>query len=443
MPETKVEVKDPFADASLVDSREAITTLSSEAKAIFDGHKDDKGATDYGAITDDENDKLREINVKMAQARTRFEKLNKLAGFDDEATKLSDYMKAPVTLAPALPVPPKDPAMSLGVATFKALQKDPYKDGTDWGHAFDDAKRWAAEGSVKALLGTDSGLADVGAQYVPENIRIGTIVETLYQAHNIAPLIPAVTTDMNAVPYMVETVTTENALEVAEGALGAESVIDWAETVEPIRKLTVLQPATEELLADVGAIRSIIDGRLRQFVGNREDLQLIHGDGIAPNLEGILARTGVQNFDYSLTAETAQGLAEAALSASNLVRTVFQTPTAYVMNVGTWETIRLAKDTQLNYLFAGPADAAQPRLWGLPVILNQNMDDALLATEVPILTGDFSGAATIFRRQGVTVQVSDSHDDTFARGVLTIRLTERLGLVVWRPAGFATVTRIA
>lgn len=438
----EVEIKDPFATASLADSREAITSLSKEAKAIFEGHKDDKGATDYGAVTDDENDKLREVNAKMASARARFESLNELAGFDDEATKLSAYMNQPVTLAPAQPTPAKAATM-LGGAAFKALVENPYTDGDPWSYAFDDAQRHAREGSVKAVLGTDAALADVGAEFPPENIRVGVIVETLYQPHNIGPLIPQVTTDMNAVPYMIETVTTENALETAEGAAGAEADMEWAETTEPIRKLTVLQPATEELLADEGAIRSIIDGRLRQFMGNREDNQIVRGDGIAPNLEGILNRTGIQNTNYSLTAETAQGLAEAALTASNQVRTVFQTPSAYVMNVGTWETIRLAKDSQLNYLFAGPADAAQPRLWGLPVVLNQNMDDALLATEIPILTGDFSGAATLFRRQGVTVQVSDSHGTTFAEGVLTIRLVERVGLVVWRPAGFATVTRTA
>jgi HK97 family phage major capsid protein len=418
--------------------------MSTKAEAIFAQYKGPNGEVAYHEMSDDHASEVRQLNVKMAHARTRFEQLNDLAGHHDEAAKLSKYMNQPVTLAPQ-PQAPKEGAKSLGRAVFQAMREgdNPRREGqADWELEVKEFSRHARAGT-KAVLGTDDALAGVGAEYPPESVRIGTIVETLYQPHNIAPLIPQVAYGQNAIPYLIETVTTEGAAETAEGAAGTEANIAWAETTEPVRKLTVLQPVTEELLADEGAVRAIIDARLRQFMANREDLQLIHGDGIAPNVEGIINRTGVQNVNYSLTGETAQGQAEAALQASNLVRTAFQTPSAFVMKVATWETIRLAKDSQLNYLFAGPADAAQPRLWGLPVILNENMDDSLLATEVPILTGDFSGAATIFRRQGLTVQVSDSHASTFAAGVMTVRMVERLGLAVWRPAGFATVTRIA
>ncbi len=438
-----VIVADPFESATLPEAREATADLSTKAEAIFAQYKGPNGEVAYHEMTPEHSDEVKEINVKMAHAVTRFELLNELAGNHDEAAKLSKYMNMPVTLVPQ-PDAPVEGAKSLGQAVYHAMNEGDNQRAEgqgDWEFETKTATRSARQGT-KGVLGTDDTLAGVDDQFAVESVRIGTIVETLYQQHNIAPLIPQVNYGQNAIPYLVETVTTENALETAEGAAGAEAAIDWVETVEPIRKLTVLQPITEELLADEGAIRAIIDARLRQFMANREDLQLIHGDGIAPNLEGIINRTGVQNVDYSLTAETAQGQAEAALSASNLVRTVFQVPGVFIMKVATWETIRLAKDSQLNYLFAGPADAAQPRLWGLPVILNENMDDSLLNTEVPILTGDFGGAATIFRRQGLTVQVSDSHAATFAEGVMTIRMVERLGLAVWRPAGFATVTRI-
>lgn len=430
------EVINQFADASLPQVREALDSMADEAKGIFDQYKDESGTIRYETITVEDGDRVRELNAKMAEARTRFEKLHELAGYAETAQKLSTYMRQPVQVV-AQPAAKAHP-QSLGQAVFKALKENPRREGVDWSHNIEVTRK-----GTKAVLGTDSALADVGAEYPPESVRVGTVVDTLYQAHNIAPLIPSVFTTMNAIPYMAETVTTEGAAETAEGALGAEAVLDWAEATEPIRKITVLQPVTEELLGDESGIRAIIDGRLRQFLGNREDLQILRGDGIAPNLEGILARTGLGNVNYSLTGATAQGLAEAALQAANLVRTAFQTPSAYTMRIGTWEYIRLAKDTQDNYLFAGPGDAAAPRLWGLPVITNENLDGYTVATNVPILVGDWSGAATIFRRQGVTVQVSDSHSDRFARGVLTIRLLERLGLVVWRASGFATVTRIA
>ena len=440
-----VKVVDEFKEMSLPQVREALADMAGQVKGVFDGHRNEEGAVAYEAIGGDDAARVRELNIKMAAARERLEALQELAGVDDTAQKLSAYMNQPVTVVPHAPAgrPEGADVKSLGQRIHAALQKQPHQQGDTWTHEVDEVYRREGKG-IKAVLGTDSALADVGAQLPPESVRIGTIVDTLYQPHNIAPLIPQVPYGQNAIPYLEETVNTEGAAETAEGALGAEASIDWAETVEPIRKISVLQPVTEELLADEGAIRAIIDSRLRQFMGNREDLQILRGDGIAPNLEGILNRTGIQNTNYSLTGATAQGLAEAALDATGQVRTVFQTPQTFIMRVATWLYIAKAKDSQGEYLFPNALSAGvDARLWGLPVITNENMDDYQTAADVPILTGDFSGAATIFRRQGVTVQVSDSHGDNFARGVLTIRLLERLGLVVWRPSGFATVTRTA
>lgn len=433
------KVVDEFKGMGLPQVREALASMADEVKGIFDAHRDgESGAVSYEGIGADDASRVTELNVKMAAARERYEELSKLAGAEDTAARLSEFMNRPVQLVPQPAAKIASP-QTLGQAIFKALAERPRQDGVDWTFETEVLRKAA----TKTVLGTDSALTDVGSEYPPESVRIGTVVETLYQPHNIAPLIPSVSYTQNAIPYMVETVTAEGAAETAEGALGAEAQVDWAEATEPIRKITVLQPATEELLADEGGIRAIIDQRLRQFMGNREDLQLLKGDGTAPNISGILDRAGLQNVNYSLTGATAQGLAEAALSAANLVRTAFQTPSAFVMRVATWEYIRLAKTADDHYLFAGPADMAQPRLWGLPVVTNENMDSYTTATNVPILVGDWAGAATIFRRQGVTVQVSDSHSDRFARGILTIRLLERLGLVVWRPSGFATVTRTA
>lgn len=441
-----VKVTNEFESMSLDEVTKAIDTMSAQVAEVFEKYRDgETGGVSYGEITAEDGDTIREKNAKLEQATKRHEKLAELAGIDSTIAKMNEFLKNPVRPMVFPNGPQRQERKSLGKRVHEEFVKTPEGAGRkQWSVEIDDAVYIVEHKGQKAVLGTDSALAGVGAEYPPENIRVGTFVETLYQPHNIAPLIPQVNTQMNAIPYMVETVTTEGASETAEGALGTEAVIDWAETLEPVRKIDVLQPITEELIADESGMRAIVDGRLRQFMGNREDLQLLTGNGTAPNIEGILNRTGLQNQNYSLTGETAQGLAEAALQAANLVRTAFQTPQEYVMQVNTWFTIMTAKDSQNNYLFPNAiAGGADPRLWGLPVRTNENMDADGTATNVPILVGDWSGAATIFRRQGVEVQVSDSHDDRFARGVLTIRMVERLALVVWRPAGFATVTRTA
>lgn len=438
-----VKVVNEFEKMGLPEVREAISTMAKEVKGVFEGHRNEEGQVALEAIGGEDAKRVAELSVKLAAARERYEHLQELAGHAETAEKLSAYMNAPVTMFPQAPAQ-RDAAdvKTLGQRVFKSLQDKPREPESTWTHEQEQVARISK--GMKAVLGTDAALADVGVEYPPESVRVGTVVETLYQPHNVAPLIPQLPYSQNAIPYMVETVNSEGAAETAEGALGNEASIQWAEAVEPIRKITVLQPVTEELLADEGTMRAIIDMRLRQFMGNREDLQILKGDGIAPNLEGILNRTGVQNVNYSLTGADAQGLAEAALDAAGLVMTGFQAPSAYLMRIATWLYIAKAKGSDNEYLFPNALQSGvTPRLWGLPVTTNENMDNYTAATDVPILTGDFGTAATIFRRQGVTVQVSDSHTDRFARGVLTIRLLERLGLVVWRPSGFATVTRTA
>jgi len=45
-------------------------------------------------------------------------------------------------------------------------------------------------------------------------------------------------------------------------------------------------------------------------------------------------------------------------------------------------------------------------------------------------------------REGVDLAVSDSHSDFFAKNQLAIRLTMRLGFVVYRPTAFCSITNI-
>ncbi len=445
---------DVFRKMGLTESREAVVALSKEVDRIFADHKGDDGEIKWSEITDAEGKRLGKLNELLDYATTRYEDLTEFDNIRKDAANAARHMGQPVThlLHPGETKGGK-PAQRPADPGAEWLQSDAYQEFKEHRN-LDVLKRAgeievrdplyeALEAEFKAVLGTDSSLVDVGSEYPPESVRVGRIVETLYQEHNMGPLFSQLPTSQAAIPYMQETVNAEAAAEAAEGALTAEASIDWAETTEPIRKIAVSIPVTEELLADEPAMRGIVNSRLRQFMGNREDLQLIQGDGVAPNLEGILNTAGIGNVNWSVGTGTAQQLLEAILSAFGTVFEAFQNPTAAAGAWDTWEYLRLAKDQNDNYLLGPAAIEGVQRVWGRPFRTNQNFQDRATAGNVPILTGDFRGAATIFRRQGLTVQVTDSHSDEFLRGVLRIRMTTRLGLVKWRPSGFTTVSVIA
>jgi len=270
---------------------------------------------------------------------------------------------------------------------------------------------------------------------------IATPVEVLYQPNNIGPLFAQGTTNSNVVRYVQETVTSTGAAETAEGITKPEADVTFAAVDENVRKIAVLLPLTDESLDDVPFMRAYLNARLRLFVQMREDLQLLAGNGTAPNLRGILNRSGINTTAaYSIAgANPDQALIDQTFVAMMQVLQAFLDPDAIVMKPSSWQIARLAKDAQRNYLLGRPADEADRRLWGLRVILNANMPAQSAGNKV-VLVGAFRAGAMVVRRSGIDLAVSDSHSTFFAENKVAIRAEERLALCVWRPAAFAVVT---
>lgn len=266
-------------------------------------------------------------------------------------------------------------------------------------------------------------------------------IEILYQPNNIGPLFAQGTTDKPSIRYVTETVTATGATEIAEGITKPEADITFAATDEPVRKIAVLLPLTDESLEDIPFLRAYINARLRLFVQMREDSQLLNGNGTAPNLRGILNRSGINTTAaYSIAgANPDQALIDQTFVAIMQVEQAFLPADNIVMRPASWQIARLAKDTNRNYLLGRPSEEADRRLWGLRVVLNANMPAQSAGNKV-VLVGAFRTAAMLVRRSGIDLAVSDSHSTFFAENKIAIRAEERVALAVWRPAGFAVVT---
>lgn len=315
-----------------------------------------------------------------------------------------------------------------------------------------EAKGFWAPG-MKAVLGEDDSLANVDTEFPPESRRVGIIVTQDLPQPTVAQLIPQTTIDQASVPFMRETVISEGARELEEGELYPEASIDFTEDSSPVRKIGVALPATEEILEDESLVRGHINARLPQFIRNREDLQILRGDGVAPNLLGILNLSGIDTttqYDISDTAAAnaaASGTGsaikmESIFTAAARVSENFLDPDAVVTSLGFWEMIRLAKDANGNYLIAPATDAAIPRIWGLRIVSSGRMP-VEGAGNKPILVGAFAQASQIWRRRAISLSVSDSHEDRFLRDILTIKANTRLAVTHYRPGGYATVTSVA
>lgn len=278
---------------------------------------------------------------------------------------------------------------------------------------------------IKTLMETSAGWA-------PENIRSGKLVESAQRPVQVLDLIPGATTNQSAVVYMEETTFTNNAAEAAEGAAFGEGALALTEVTSPVRKIAVFLPVTDEQLEDVPSVQSYINNRLTFMLRQRLDSQVLVGDGTAPNLSGILDRSGLQT-----QALGADPVPDAIHKAITKVRVTGRgMPDAVVLHSNDWQGIRLLRTTDGIYIWGSPSEAGPASIWGLPVVISEAL------TEGTGLVGDFRNFSQLSIRRNVTVKVSDSHDDYFVKGKQAIRADLRASLEVFRPAAFCSVTGI-
>lgn len=292
--------------------------------------------------------------------------------------------------------------------------------------------RRGAAGPVDQLDIELKALFDTATGWVPETVRLPRVIEIATRPVQVTDLIPQTTTSQSAIPYMEETTFTNTAAETAEGVAKPEATLGLTERTEPVRKIAVWLPVTDETLEDVPRARGYIENRLPFMVQQRLDGQILVGDGTAPNLSGILDRSGIQT-----QAKGADPTPDAVYKAMTKVRVTGRAiSTGAVFHPNDWQDIRLLRTADGIYIWGNPSDAGPERIWGVRVV----QSDAL--TENTGLVGDFNNFTELAVRRGIDIQVSNSHASYFVENKLAIRAEMRAAFIVYRPAAFATITGI-
>ena len=232
---------------------------------------------------------------------------------------------------------------------------------------------------------------------------------------------------------MAESTFTNNAAERAEGANDAgEAALVLTPTTANVREIAVWLPVTKEQMEDAVQVEGYVNNRLGLMIRQRLSSQLLAGNGVAPNLEGLLVNAAVQT-----QAKGADTTPDAVYKAMTLVRTVgFAEPNAAVFHPNDWQDIRLLRTTDGIYIWGSPSEVGPERIWGLTVI----QDTA--ETENTGLVGDFATGCELVMRQDVTFEVTDSHAGLFIQRTLAVLAFVRAAFPVYSPLSFCTITGI-
>lgn len=401
----------------LVETREELAT---KQKAVGTAFEEAGVDLDFSKVESLEGDdpaaKIERLRASMKELDGLAIQVELLSG-KERADQIDRYINEPAPLFPA-PVGGQ-PEKTLGETvveseTFKAelgKSRKAFKiEDPDW--------------ELKTLFQTTAG-------FLPETTRTGRIAEAALLGVQVLDILPSTPTNQASVVYMEETVTAEAAAERAEAGAYAEAQLSYAEKSSTVRSIGVSLPVTDEQIEDVPGVRGLIDGRLMLFLRRRLDLQVLTGDGIAPNLTGILNVAGIQT-----QAKGADPVFDAIHKAITKVQvTGAASPDAIVLHPNDWEGIRLKTTNDGVYILGNPSDAGLRRLWGLPVAVSDRI------TENTGLVGDFAGHSELRPRRGIQIESGFVNTD-FTTGKQTLRGGLRTAFVVYRPAAFATVTGI-
>jgi HK97 family phage major capsid protein len=253
-------------------------------------------------------------------------------------------------------------------------------------------------------------------------------------------------TSSNMVEFVREASRTNNAAEVAEATSltdGAkpESGFTLEEASAPVRTIATLMYITRAALDDADQMQSYIDQLLRRFIEEREDQQILTGNGTAPNLRGLINQSGIQNLNGAYFTTTMPNKLDRLRRAKTRVRLGGRgRATAMILHPENVEEFELMKtnssDTDNNQYAAlggGPFGAAAGgRIWGLPYVESEN----LTVNKAVVLDGT---AAMVMDRMDAQTYVTDSNRDLFERNIITILVESRIALPVFFPGKIAYV----
>ena len=288
-------------------------------------------------------------------------------------------------------------------------------------------ENFVAGRTQKARIEVKNTLVGADANVAPD--RKPGVVPGAFQMLTIESLLNASSTTSNAIEFTKENAFTNNAAEAAEAAAKAESALTWTLVNMPVSTVAHWIKISRQLAMDNTALAAYVSNRMRYGVQRKVETQLCTGDGTAPNISGIF-----DSGNY-----TAHGYLSGALGSTLpklvLIRKMIADSwaagypaEAILLNPTDFAAIEIDMFTSAagQSLFSVDAGGNQ-RLFGIPVVQSVGV------TADTVAVGAFSQAYTVYNREGVTVELSESDSDNFTKNLITVRAERRLALATEVP----------
>jgi HK97 family phage major capsid protein len=203
---------------------------------------------------------------------------------------------------------------------------------------------------------------------------------------------------------------------------GAELAFD--DVTLQLQKLAVFLPVSMEMLEDSPQIANYINTQLPLMVAQAEDKKFageIYAAATGVGLSATIGGTDANGFDA-----IADAIKDVQVGSQSNPDGVFINPTDY------WSLAVKKSSTAGDYFSGGPyASGVGTTLWGLRVVISQRAPAGF-----PLI-GNFRQGGEVWRRGGIRLETSNSHNDGFRTNILAVRAEVRTGLAVYDGSCFS------
>ncbi|WP_395704573.1 phage major capsid protein [Rhodococcus ruber] len=307
------------------------------------------------------------------------------------------------------------------VKTVALKMRNPYASG-DLADAPRGAKSLLPAGEIATGVPLQSASPIAGGRVASTLLDILTVVK------NPAPRFA----------YIRQVARSMQAAPVAQGALKPTSTTTLERVEDDLSVIAHLsEPIDKYWLDDLTSLEQFVKAELLFGLVRALEAQVLTGTGTGVNLTGLLTTSGTQAQPYVADPEGTGWLTSARGAITKLEAEGYE-PLAYVVAAADWERQELSRNTSgwLD-LHGSPVQAAERRLWGVPVVVNQT-----IAAGTAVLLGK-DATALQTDKYGVQVRWSENVGEDFERNQLRARVEGRFGLAVYRPRAVVVIDTAA
>ena len=244
---------------------------------------------------------------------------------------------------------------------------------------------------------------------------------------HIRQLIPNGSTDAQTIRYPKESAYDNGAATAAQGATLGQSDFDLTASSVNMEKLGTFMRITDEMLNDTPQLLSYLSARVPEKILSLEDAQILNGDGLSPNLDGLFTNgAAFAAGGFAAGIESANEYDVLVVALNQLALANYSADTILV-NPTDLHKIALLKNTANDYLRQQIYSGLQPSIMGVPVTASTAVSAG------SFLVGNLAVATQLWIRENLAIEFSREDSTNFRDGFVTVKASERVALTNYLP----------